>query len=38
MRMRGIREFLDYVTSLPELHTAFDEQSSSGMSISCRKR
>lgn len=38
MRMRGIREFLDYATSLPELHTTFDEQSSSGMSISCRKK
>jgi predicted O-methyltransferase YrrM len=38
MRMRGIGEFLDYLASLPELATTFDTQSSSGMSISCRKR
>jgi predicted O-methyltransferase YrrM len=38
MRMRGIGEFLDYLASLPELETTFDTQSSSGMSISCRKK
>ena len=37
MRMRGIREFLDYLATLPDLETTMDEQSSSGMSISCRK-
>jgi predicted O-methyltransferase YrrM len=36
MQMRGIGEFLDYVSSLPELDTTLDTQSSSGMSISCR--
>lgn len=37
MRMRGIPEFLDYVQSLPQLTTALDRKSSSGMSISCLK-
>jgi predicted O-methyltransferase YrrM len=37
MRMRGIREFLDYLASLRDLETTFDTQSSSGMSVSCRK-
>jgi predicted O-methyltransferase YrrM len=37
MRMRGIGEFLDYLKTLPELETVLDTQSSSGMSISCRK-
>jgi len=36
MRMRGIAEFLDYVTAVPGLTTALDTRSSSGMSISCR--
>lgn len=38
MRMRGIREFLDYLTTIPELETTLDTQSSSGMSVSCRKQ
>ena len=37
MRMRGIREFLDYLATVPVLETTIDEQSNSGMSISCRK-
>ena len=38
MRLSGIREFLDYVKGLPELETTLDERSSSGMSISRRRR
>jgi hypothetical protein len=38
MRMSGIREYLDYVATLPELETTIDTQSSSGMSISCSER
>jgi predicted O-methyltransferase YrrM len=36
--MRGIREFLDYVRSRPELETTIDETSSSGISISYKRR
>jgi predicted O-methyltransferase YrrM len=32
--MRGIREFLDFVQSVPELETMIDEKSRSGISIS----
>jgi hypothetical protein len=32
--MRGIREFLDYVKSLPNFKTTIDTTSSSGISIS----
>ncbi len=36
--MRGIREFLDYVRSRPELETTVDETSSSGISISFKRK
>ncbi len=35
--MRGIREFLDYVQSVPELETTIDERSRSGISISYKR-
>jgi len=35
--MRGIREFLDYVKSVPELETMIDEKSRSGISISFKR-
>jgi len=35
--MRGIREFLDYVRGVPELETAIDEKSRSGISISYKR-
>lgn len=35
--MRGVREFLDYVRSHPELETFIDESSSSGISISFKR-
>jgi caffeoyl-CoA O-methyltransferase len=34
----GIKEFLDYVRSLPNYQTTIDRSSSSGISISCKKR
>jgi caffeoyl-CoA O-methyltransferase len=37
-RMRGIPEFLEYLRSLPELETTIDTQSSSGLSISCKRQ
>lgn len=33
-RMSGIKEFLDYVESLPDMNTTIDKSSSSGVSIS----
>jgi predicted O-methyltransferase YrrM len=37
-RMRSIREFLDYLYSLPELETTIDRSSWSGISISYKKK
>jgi len=36
-RSRGIREFLEYVESLPNLETTIDRSSGSGISISFKK-
>ncbi len=36
-RMRGIREFLDHLESLPNVETTIDESSWSGISISTKK-
>lgn len=36
-RMRGIREFLEYLESLPNMETSIDESSRSGISISYKK-
>ncbi len=36
-RMRGIREFLDHLDSLPNVETTIDESSWSGISISTKK-
>ena len=35
--MRGIREFLDYVRSVPELETGINEESRSGISLSYKR-
>ena len=35
--MRGVREFLDYVRSLPNMETTIDQSSRSGISISYKK-
>lgn len=37
-RMYGIREFLDYLNSLPELETTIDRSSWSGISISYKRK
>ncbi len=36
-RQRGIRDFLDYLESLPNLETTIDRSSRSGVSISYKK-
>ncbi len=36
-RMQGIGEFLDYVESLPNMETTYDDSSSAGISISYKK-
>ncbi len=38
MRQRGIREFLDYLDSLPQLETTLDRSSRAGLSISYKRR
>lgn len=37
MRMRGIREFLDYLHGLPQLETTIDRSSRAGLSISYKR-
>jgi hypothetical protein len=37
MRVRGIREFLEYVKGLPSFKTTIDTSSRSGVSISCKQ-
>jgi hypothetical protein len=36
--MRGIREFLEYVREQPQLETTIDDTSSSGISISYKRK
>ena len=36
-RQSGIREFLDYLSRLPDLDTRIDRSSGAGLSISCRR-
>lgn len=36
MNAPGIREFLDYIETLPDANTIYDEKSSAGLSITCK--